>query len=309
MILFVSGRTDIPAFYSEWFFNRVREKYVLVRNPYYPQQVTKYVIDPSVVDCFVFCTKNPHFLLERLDELNGFGQYYFVTITSYGKDIEPCVPEKSEVIADFIELSKRVGKEKVCWRYDPIFVNEKYPVSYHIREFRKMAETLAPYTNRCVLSFIDLYEKTKQNFPGVKAVSKQDESFLARTFAFIAEELHMQLSLCAEESDFSAYGIERGGCVTGKIIYEATGNRILPQKASPLRKFCTCLPMHDIGMYNTCPHLCKYCYANYNAATVKKNTARHDPLSPFLIGNSLPDDVVKDAKQESWRDVQGQLFI
>lgn len=308
MILFVSGRTDIPAFYSEWFYNRVREKFVLVRNPYYPEQVTRYKIDSSVVDCLVFCTKNPRPLMSRIDEIKEFGQYYFVTITSYGKEIEPCVPPKEQVIADFIELSKKVGKEKVCWRYDPIFVNERYPVSYHIREFRKIAERLAPYTERCVLSFIDLYEKTKKNFPGVKAVSKQDESFLARTFAFIAEELHIKLALCAEESDFSAYGIESGGCVTGRIIYEATGNRLFPQKAAPLRKFCTCLPMHDIGMYNTCPHLCKYCYANYNAAVVKKNNEMHDPSSPFLIGNSLPQDVVKDANQVSWRDTQELLF-
>ena len=114
--------------------------------------------------------------------------------------------------------------------------------------------------------------------------------------------------MCAEEIDYSAYGIDTSGCITGKIISEAAGYRILPQKSSPLRKFCTCLPMHDIGMYNTCPHLCKYCYANYNAAVVKKNSLHHDPQSPFLIGGPLPGDVVKNAKQESWRDAQEVLF-
>ena len=308
MILFVSGRTDIPAFYSDWFYNRVKEKFVYVRNPYYPMQVTRYTIDPSVVDCIVFCTKNPRPLMNRLDEIAQFGKYFFVTITPYGKDVEPNVPDKRQVVADFIELSRLVGKERICWRYDPILVNAVYPPSFHIREFRRMAEQLAGYTDRCIISFVDLYEKTKKNFPGIKEVRKEDEIFLARAFSFIAEGAHMQVSMCAEATDFSAYGIDRSGCVTGKIISEAAGFRILPQKSSPLRKNCTCLPMHDIGAYNTCPHLCKYCYANYNAATVNKNISLHDPLSPFLIGGPKKGDVIKDAQQESWKDIQGVLF-
>lgn len=308
MILFASGRTDIPAYYSEWFFNRVKEKFVLVRNPYYSEQVTRYSIDPSVVDCIVFCTKNVRPMMSRLEEIASFGKYFFVTITPYGKDVEPNVPDKNTVMDDFIELSKIVGKDHICWRYDPVFVNADYPPSFHIREFRRMAEKLSGYTDRCIVSFVDLYEKTKKNFPGIKEVGKEDQTFLARAFSFIAQGTKIQLSMCAEATDFSAYGIERSGCVNGKIISAASGYRILPQKPSPLRKNCSCLPMHDIGAYNTCPHLCKYCYANYNADVVKKNFALHDPLSPFLIGGPKKGDVIKDAQQESWKDIQGVLF-
>ena len=148
MIIFASGRTDIPAFYSEWFINRIRAGFVDVRNPYVPQKVTRYRLEPKIVDCLVFCTKNPKPLIPYLDELKNFGTYFFVTITPYGKEIEPNVPEKQTVIETFAELSQKIGKEKVCWRYDPIFVDSTYTVATHIREFKKMCEKLSPYTDR-----------------------------------------------------------------------------------------------------------------------------------------------------------------
>ncbi len=307
MILFASGRTDIPAFYSEWLMKRIREGFVLVRNPYYKEQVTRYRLTPDVVDCLVFCTKNPAPLLPYIDELkkSGLGLYFFVTITPYASDVEPQVPAKEAVMETFAALSAQVGKAAVCWRYDPIFIDSTYTVSAHIRAFRTMAETLAPTTDRCIISFIDLYEKTKRNFPELREVSEVDQRFLAQAFSSIGRETGIQIESCAEKLDLSDYGIQSGACISRTCIEGATGIRLLPHIAAhPLRKHCACLPTHDIGAYNSCPHLCRYCYANYDARLVAKNHALHDPDSPFLLGGALPGDVIHDARQQSFRDTQ-----
>ena len=139
MIINTGSRTDIPAYFSDWFFNRIKEGYVLVRNPYYPFQVTKYLLDPKVVDAIIFCTKNPEPMLGRIDQLSGFSTLWFVTITPYGKEIEPFVPEKDQVLASFRRLSKAVGIDRIIWRYDPVFLSNNYPADCHIRCFEKMA--------------------------------------------------------------------------------------------------------------------------------------------------------------------------
>ncbi|WP_197971887.1 DUF1848 family protein [Treponema zioleckii] len=309
MLLFASGRTDIPAFYSKWFVNRVRAGFVDVRNPYYGEQVTRYKLDPSVVDCLVFCTKNPAPILPYIDELKKFGLYFFVTVTPYSKEIEPNVPEKSSVIDSVLELSEKVGKNSVCWRYDPIFVDgENYTVSNHIKYFRQMAARLNSATDRCIISFVDLYSKTKKNFPDLKEVSENDQIFIAQSFSRIAGEYGMTIESCAEKLDLSPFGVEKGCCVGKEQIEKATGIRLLKTGKQNLRQHCLCLPTRDIGYYNSCPHLCKYCYANYDAKIVEKNYSLHDDESPFLIGNSRPDDVINFASQESWEDKQLLLF-
>ena len=137
MIIQTGMRTDIPAFYSKWFLNRIKEGYVCVRNPYNPKQVTKYSLSPEVVDLIAFCTKNPLPMLPFLDELKPYGQYWFVTITPYGRDIEPNVPDKETVMEGFKELSDVVGADSMGWRYDPIFIDKKHSVEWHISEFEK----------------------------------------------------------------------------------------------------------------------------------------------------------------------------
>lgn len=291
--------------------NRIRSGFVDVRNPYYGEQVARYRLTRDVVDCIAFCTKNPRPLLPYIEELKatGIGLYFFVTITPYEKDVEPNVPEKSEVIESFTELSHSLGKERVCWRYDPIFTDEKYSVSYHIKAFRRMSEQLSGTTDRCIISFIDLYAKTLKNFPGVKEVSESDQKFLAQSFSRIAFENGIKIESCAEKLDLSAYGVEPGACVSREIIEKAAGIHLIQKTGKQnLRKHCACLPMHDIGAYNSCPHLCKYCYANYDARLVAKNYAIHNPESHFLLGESKPDDKLHDAKQKSLRDEQLFLF-
>ena len=173
MILNTGNRSDIPAFFSDWFFNRIQEGFVCVRNPYFPHQVTKYILDPQVIDIICFCTKNPKPMLSRLDLIKDYKQFWFVTITPYNQTIEPYVPNKNEIIRSFIELSKKIGSRCIGWRYDPIFLNDCYTIEYHLRIFEKMCQKLTGYTHQCVISFIDLYQKTKKNFKEVEGIEFQ----------------------------------------------------------------------------------------------------------------------------------------
>ena len=309
MILNTGSRTDIPAFYSEWFYNRVREGCVLARNPFYPQQVSRYRIDPEVVDLLVFCTKNPAPMLDRLSELDRFRQFWFVTVTPYGKEIEPGVPEKGDVIESVRRLSAAVGADCVSWRYDPIFLSETYPVEYHLEAFERMAAALEGATHQAVISFIDLYEKTKKNFPEVREVGREDRLRLGAGIAEAAARHGMRVRTCLEGRDLAPFGIDTGGCMTKEVLEAALGEELrVPAGHAQTREGCQCLLGNDIGAYNTCRHFCRYCYANYDRESVLRNSARHDPASPLLVGHLTEADEVKDAKQTRWRTGQMRLW-
>jgi hypothetical protein len=299
-------RTDIPAYFATWFYNRIKDGYVLTRNPYYPQQVSRYRLNPEVVDCLCFCTKNPASMLPRLEELNAFRQFWFVTITPYGKEIEPYVPDKAQVINSFLQLSQKVGIKSMGWRYDPIFLTETYDVDFHIRSFEEMAAKLSGYVDNCVISFIDLYVKTRRNFPQVKEVTRREREIIGREFVKIGQKYGIQIRTCCEGTELSTYGVDVSGCMTQPVLERAIGMTLdVPKKKKSPRDACNCLLGNDIGMYNTCAHGCVYCYANYDYKTVQQNLALHDPQSPFLIGGSREGDVIKDARQQSYLD--GQL--
>lgn len=308
MIINTGCRTDIPAFYSEWFYNRIKEGYVLTRNPYFPLQVLRYRLTPEVVDCLMFCTKNPQPMIERMGEIRQFGQFWHVTVTPYGKEIEPNVPDKNIVMDSIKKLSELVGIQAVGWRYDPIFISEKYSLDFHIQAFEQMAKNLSGYVEYCVISFIDLYAKTKRNFPQVKAVSRQEQNILAEAFVRIGSKYGISIKACCERGELAAYGIDTSGCMTKPVIERAIGCSLkVPKSRKSAREECNCLIGNDIGMYNTCDHACVYCYANYDRQTVVKNRKMHDSRSPFLIGGSCEADMVKDVKQFSWRD--GQMVL
>lgn len=311
MIIQTGMRTDIPAFYSQWFLNRIDEGYVLVRNPYNESQVTRYSLSPEVVDLIGFCTKNPAPMLPHMDRLKPYGQYWFVTITPYGRDIEPNVPLKEKVMSDFIKLSEMVGGDSVGWRYDPIFIDEKYSVDWHIFQFAKMAEKLAGYTKTCVISFIDIYKKVWRNFPEARQVQKQDRLKIGQAFVNIAKEYGMTIRPCAEGDELAQYGADCTGCMTVQTYETALhiGLDIPKQKNNQRNGQCACFMGVDIGAYDTCGHLCKYCYANANTALVKANMKRHDPKSPFLIGGAMPGDIIHVADQKSWIDGQMSLEL
>lgn len=309
MIIQTGMRTDIPAFYSEWFVNRIKEGFVLVRNPYNPSQVSRYSLSPDVVDLIGFCTKNPAPMLPHMDMLKGYGQYWFVTITPYGKDIEPNVPDKKKVMEDFKKLSDIVGVDSMGWRYDPILVDEEHPADWHIAEFRKMAETLSGYTNTCVISFIDLYSKVRRNFPEAREVCHEDRLAIGKAFIEIARRYNITIRPCAEGKELEPYGADCSGCMTVKTYEKAMhANLDVPRRGTNQRNGeCACLLGTDIGAYDTCGHLCRYCYANVHADLVRENMRKHDPRSSFLIGGELPGDVIHEAAQKSWVDHQLRL--
>ncbi len=311
MIIQTGMRTDIPAFYSEWFINRIKAGFVLVRNPYNPIQVTRYSLSPDVVDLISFCTKNPSPMLDKMDHLAPYGQYWFVTITPYEKDIEPNVPDKQKVMEDFKRLSDRVGVDSIGWRYDPILVDSQHSVQWHIGKFEEMAKNLSGYTKICVISFIDIYKKVEKNFPQARAVSHQDKMTIGKAFIEIAGNYGMTIRPCAEGTSLAPYGADCSGCMTVKTYETALhSNLAVPKRGKNQRNGeCACLLGTDIGAYDTCGHLCRYCYANTDPDLVKENMRKHDPKSPFLLGNLNPEDIIHEADQRSWIDRQMRLDI
>ena len=308
MIINTGQRTDIPAFYSEWFANRLKAGFVCVRNPYDPQQVSRYRLDPSVVDVIGFCTKNPEPMFAHMPLLRQYGQYWFVTLTPYGRDIEPNVPDKHRLLDDFRQLSDLVGIHSIGWRYDPILLSERYTVEYHLRAFEKMSRALEGYTRTVVISFIDLYPKVRRNFPEAREVPGTQRLALGKAVIEMARARGMTVKPCAEGDDLAAYGADCGGCMRVSDYERAIGKRLNAPKRKGARAKCACYLACDIGAYNTCRHLCRYCYANAEPGIVLAQSRLHDPESPFLIGNYADGDRIHDVPQESWIDGQTSMF-
>ena len=304
MIINTGQRTDIPAFYPKWLANRFKEQIVCVRNPFNPEMVSRYRLSPETVDVIGFCSKNPAPFFEYMDIIRDYGQYWFVTITPYGRDIEPNVPDKHKILEDFKTLSKMVGVNCIGWRYDPILVTDRYTTEYHLKAFEQMAASLSGYTNTVVISFIDLYEKVKRNFPEARAVSRQDQHFLGKEMIEIARDYGMVVKPCGEGQFLAEYGADCSGCMTIATYEKAIGQRLIVPNKKTARKECACYLSGDIGAYDSCGHLCRYCYANNDIEAVKRNMKLHDPKSPFLIGNYREGDIIHDVKMESYIDNQ-----
>ena len=261
-----------------------------------------------MVDCIGFCTKNPAPMLPHLDKLAAFGQMWFVTITPYGADIEPHVPLKEQVMADFCRLSNRLGPHAVAWRYDPILLTDVYTADRHLSDFASMCANLEGATDTCVISFIDLYEKVKRNFPQVKAVPREDRLLLGREMQRIAASHGMRLVSCCEGDELAPFGVDCSGCMTLSTYEKAIGCHLHAPKQPKTTRGCLCHLSCDIGAYNTCGHGCRYCYANHDDAAVRRAMAQHDPASPLLIGHVQSGEVIRDAAQASWKDGQISLF-
>ena len=299
MILNTGLRTDIPGFFSEWFYNRIDDGFVYVRNPYAKNQIYSYRLDPELIDCIIFCTKNPKPMFENLEKIDKFNQYWHITITPYEKEIEPNVPPMNDVLESFKYLSKKLGKENVTLRYDPIFINEKYTLEKHIESFEYIANSLSDYTTEAIISFIDLYEKTKRNFPKAREVTKDERLKLGKEFAQIGKKNNITIKTCVEGTELDKFGIDSSGCMTKEVIERAINKNLNIPKQKARNGECYCLLNNDIGEYNTCAHGCLYCYANSNKKLVKRNLKLHDPKSPILIGEIKEDDIIKEMKQKS----------
>lgn len=308
MIISASRRTDIPSCYSDWFFNRIKEGFVLVRNPMNIHQVSRIKLTPDVVDGIVFWTKNPLPMLNRIGELKKYMYYFQFTITPYGRDVEPNLPPKNnEILTAFKRLSDLVGADRVVWRYDPIMISEKYSMEYHVRAFKKIAEELHSYTHKVTISFID------EDYRGVKSNIKElalldflaaTQVEISSTLAEIAHGYGLNIDTCAEKIDLHQFGIEHARCIDDRLLSKLLGNHLNIDKDKTQRLECGCVASIDIGMYNTCRNGCRYCYANYNQNTVAGNYAKHNPLSPLLSGELGEGDKVNERNVKSCRDTQ-----
>lgn len=311
MILSVSRRTDIPNYYSEWFFNRLKDEFLYVRNPMNFHQISEIKISPDVVDCIVFWTKNPLPMMERLDELEAYNYYFQFTLTGYGNDVERNLPnKKTSVIPIFQELSNKIGKEKVVWRYDPIFFSNRYNVQYHLKAFRSIAEALSGYTEKCVISFLDIYPKNKKNMDNLLSYDLSDSELreFAKELSNIAKENHIKIGSCAEKVDLDEYGIIHNSCIDKELIEKIIGCKLKINKDKNQRIECGCVESVEVGTYNTCKNGCVYCYANYSAKSVESNFQKYDPLSPLLCGHIEKDDKISTRKVVSLKETQISIF-
>jgi len=308
MILSVSRRTDIPAYYSDWFYNRIKEGYCLVRNPFSPHQVSRVDLSPEMVDCIVFWTKNPAPMMERLGKLKDYKYYFQFTLTGYGKDVEANLPKKREVlIPTFQRLAETIGPERVVWRYDPILFSDRYTPEYHLRAFGQIAEALNGYTKRCVISFLDRYPKIQRNMDvlGVYEISNLQD--FAGELAKLAHKNNMDILTCAEKIELENCGIKHSSCIDKSLVEEIIGCRIDVKKDKNQRGECGCVESVEVGTYNTCRNGCKYCYANYSSASVEKHFAAYDPSSSILCGKLAEGDKVTERAVKSWKVEQISL--
>lgn len=311
MILSVSRRTDIPAFYSEWFYRRLQEGFIYVRNPMNPRQVSRIDLSPGVVDCIVFWTKNAAPMLERLDELKEYAYYFQFTINDYGREAEPHVPELSRRLETFMRLSEKIGRERVIWRYDPILFSDQYTPESHLKSFEKIASAIGKYTEKCVFSFVDIYPS--KNIGSLKRLnfrqpSPEELDGFAGELSRIGKRSGLVLATCAEAVDLSRHGIGHNSCIDKALIERITG---VPLKVGGdgQREHCGCVKCDDIGSYDTCPHGCVYCYANFRPNIVSGRRNAYDPGSPILCDSIKETDKITERPVKSYKQEYRQLNL
>lgn len=307
MILSVSRRTDIPNYYSDWFITRIKEGFLYVRNPMNAHQISKIDLSPEVIDCIAFWTKNPANMIEKLEDLQKYMYYFQFTLTGYGKDVEPNLPNKrEELIPTFKRLSEKIGKERVIWRYDPILISKRYTINYHLKAFEEIASSLADYTEKVVISFVDLYSKTLRNTRklDIRQITNEEMIEVAGEMAQIASKYNLIIETCAEQINLQEAGIQHGGCIDKKLIERLLGCKLTAEKDKNQREACGCFESVEVGAYNTCLNGCKYCYANFNASKVEDHVKLYNRNSALLCGNISSDDRITERKMKSMKDNQ-----
>lgn len=294
MVLNVSGRTDIVAFYSDWFIERYKEGYIDVRNPFYPKLISRIYF--KNVDLILFCTKDPIPILDKLKYIDK-PILFHVTLTPYKKDIEPNVLPKGIIIEAIKKLSKVIGIDNLTIRYDPIFISEKYNLDYHIKAFDKLCSLLNGYVNKIIVSFIDDYKNVRKNekILNFREFTEKDYEIIGKNFSRIAKENSMTVQTCFENRNLVEYGFIKGECLSHELAYKLTGKKYKTWKARKGAN-CNCVEMVDIGVYNSCKHFCKYCYANYDEKQVNNNFNSHFKDSSLLVGRIEKDDLIKERK-------------
>lgn len=299
MIISASRRTDIPAFYSKWFINRIRAGWCQVPNPLKYRQLSYVSLKPEDVDAIVFWSKNPAPMLGYLDELDtlGFRYYFQFTLNDYQKHLEPQVPSLEIRLHTFRKLSIRLKPLRVVWRYDPIIISNHTPPDFHREKFSQIAKALSGFTRRVMVSFTDYYQKTDRRLSSLekfgykfdrRAANSRGAWNLLKELAAIAREHDMEIFTCAEERDFSKVGVPPGRCIDGELLSELWSLRGHTKKDPAQRNSCLCVVSKDIGINDTCIQGCPYCYSTRNLTLAQRRYAEHDLDSPVIWGNWRP---------------------
>lgn len=318
IILSASRSTDIPAFHASWFFNRLKAGYCKWLNPFNGRAV---YVSFDCVRAIVFWTKNAAPIIPFLPELDrrGLAYYFQFTLNDYeAEGLEPHVPPLAERIATFKRLSQALGKERVIWRYDPLLLTESLSVDDLLAKVERIGREIHPFTDKLVFSFADIagYAKVRKNLAEAGVQYREFDATLMRDFAVglsrLLNEWKITACTCAEAIDLAEYGIGHNRCIDGELLlkisnYDGVLSRALNANAeSPLllapleqhtikdkgqRKACGCIVSKDIGQYNTCPHLCHYCYANASPQLVQNNMGRLSAAGEAIVtAHAFQDD-------------------
>jgi hypothetical protein len=308
MLLSASRRTDIPAFYAPWFVHRLKEGFFLVPNPRNPQSISKIPCSSQTVDCIVFWSKNPAPLLPLLEQIDALGYKYYLqfTLTPYGKELEKNLPEKTKLLDTFAQFGARLGPERMVWRYDPIICGERLDAIWHAKHFARLASLLSGQSHKCVISFLDFYNKIEKNMHmlHIRESNLAERRALVRELADISREKGFSLQTCAEEVSFADLGVRPSSCIDGGIIEKLTGRAAMEGKDPYQRPCCACLASLDIGMYDSCAHGCAYCYANANNGLAAGNAAKHNARGLLIYGDPPPGAAIHEKPLLE----QGRLF-
>lgn len=263
----------------------------MVRNPIKRDVVYNIDLRPENVDTILFMTKDPTPMVKHIDELSEMGMNFSfqVTITPYGKDIEPGVQRKKKIIDSFKNISEIVGKDRMIWRYDPIILNDDIDIEYHREGFSYLLNELHGYTERCVISFIDIYDKFRELGSSLRNVGTNEMISIGGMLSFISKDSGIGISQCSAGTDLSLQGISNTACISREYMREM--NIPYEEFTTPLRDGCTCVKNIDIGEYDTCGHDCIYCYANKTSKT-SRSRKTYDSNGEMLFGNVGTDDKV-----------------
>lgn len=302
MIINTGARTDTVQWYTPWLLKRFEEGYALVRNPLFPNRVTRYELTPDKVDVVEFCSKDYRPILPRLHEITDrFNTHFQYTITAYGRDMEPRVPDMDTSVDTLLELERIVGARRICWRYDPVLLTRDYTMARHLETFGHLCGRLAGHVDRCIFSFVEMYRKLRFNMPELLPLTDADMDELARGLGRIAGEHGIRLQTCGTNGDWRRYGIHSSGCMTLTMLGAANGIEFRELKHRGTRAGCYCIESRDIGAYDSCPNGCRYCYANRSPERALRNyREEHDPESPLLLGHLRDTDEVIQGSQRSF---------
>lgn len=312
MIISASRRTDIPAFYSEWFMNRVRAGWCQVPNPLNYNQLSYISLRPEDVDAIVFWSKNPRPMLKYMSELDsrGFRYYFQFAVNDYPSILEPNIPSLNKRLETFLKTSNHIAPLRIIWRYDPIIISNRTPPDFHRDRFSAIATALKGYTKRVMVSLVDYYQKTDRRLSELEKEGYQFDREathsraiwdLLKDLSLIAKSNEMEIFTCAEERDFSGAGICPGSCIDGELLFRLWALHGHTKKDPTQRDTCLCVASKDIGINDTCIHGCPYCYSTRNIEIAKRRYSEHDPESPVIWGKARPLSEAEKSEQQQTR--------